>query len=383
MNILFCDMGSYTYRDIVECFEKKGFETETFYYSFSDKYRDEYFSERLLRQLTRKKYDCVFSVNFFPVIAVECQNKGIPYISWSYDSPLENGFEEYFDFDTNFIFLFDREEAKKYKKNGHDRIYHMPLAVNTKRLDKLVFADEKKAKYSADISFVGSLYEAPLEALLYFSDDYVKGYVEGVFQAQLQVYGANIIESGINDEIIDMINSANKKYGKHDVKINKRGLAYAIANQMTHVERVFLLNELSNLYDTHLYSYDADEVSDKVKKHSPVKYYSDMNAVFRYSKLNLCPTLRSITSGIPLRALDVMGVGGVLFSNYQPELAEYFVDGEDVIMYSDIEDAFDKAEYYLNNDEIRKQIGINGHNKVVECFDYDSKIDSIMGIVFG
>ena len=53
----------------------------------------------------------------------------------------------------------------------------------------------------------------------------------------------------------------------------------------------------------------------------------ELPCVFRYSKLNLNPTLKSIQSGIPLRALDIMGAKGVLLSNFQPELVEYFEDG--------------------------------------------------------
>ena len=104
-----------------------------------------------------------------------------------------------------------------------------------------------------------------------------------------------------------------------------------------------------------------------------------MNAVFRNSHLNLCPTLKSIASGIPLRALDIMGAGGVLFSNYQPELAESFVDGEDLIMYESIEDALDKADYYLKNKEGLAQIAQRAKEKARKKFSYDDRIKTILG----
>ena len=142
-----------------------------------------------------------------------------------------------------------------------------------------------------------------------------------------------------------------------------------------------MIDELAELYDVHVYTANKCELSDKVKLHGPVKYFDEMNQVFVSSKLNLCPTLKSIASGIPLRALDVMGAGGVLFSNFQPELAEYFIDGEDVIMYESIEDAFAKADYYLNNPDVLPQIAQNGHAKVKEYFDYKQRIEELLRVI--
>ena len=103
-----------------------------------------------------------------------------------------------------------------------------------------------------------------------------------------------------------------------------------------------------------------------------------MNAVFRNSALNLCPTLRSIISGIPLRSLDILVNRAVLFSNYQPELAEYFSDGEDLIMYESIEDAIAKADYYLAHKEVLEEMKIKGYEKVIKYFSYEDKIKKIL-----
>ena len=73
-----------------------------------------------------------------------------------------------------------------------------------------------------------------------------------------------------------------------------------------------------------------------------------------------------------------MGSKGVLLSNFQPELAEYFEDGLDVIMYSSMEEAVDKADYYLRNDDIRKKIEMNGYCKVKEFFTYPACIQKML-----
>jgi len=337
MNIIFCDMGSYIYRDVYEEMVSQGHSVNTLYYHFKDKYVDEFFTERLTNEINSSAWDVVFSINFFPVIATVCAECGIPYVSWSYDSPLEENFLQYFSLETSVVFLFDRAECEKINKKGYNNVFHLPLSVNVDRLKRHKIA----TRDFADISFVGSLYKSYLDALMMFADDYSKGYIEGLFQTQFDLFGVNIIESAITDDILGHIN------GNSTRKINKTGLCYAINRAITHSERVFLLNELSADYKVNYYGYDKDMLDDSVNKFGPVKYFSAMNDVFLNSTLNLCPTLRSITSGIPLRALDITGCGATLFSNYQPELAEYYADGESAIIYYSIEDAFAKAEELL------------------------------------
>ena len=45
------------------------------------------------------------------------------------------------------------------------------LAVNTDRLDRLQFSPAQMQKHRCDVSFIGHLYESPLQVLLYTADD--------------------------------------------------------------------------------------------------------------------------------------------------------------------------------------------------------------------
>lgn len=378
MKILFYDMGSYTASDLIYYLEKAGHTCKTVYYHFANKYNDDFFCERFTKYLKEDTYDAVFSVNFFPLVAKLCYELRVRYISWSYDSPLEIGLQNYFAYDTNYIFLFDRLEAAQYQTMGYEQVFHLPLAVNTKRLDALSYTPQQQEKYQADISFVGHLYHSPLDTLLFCADEQTKGYIEGILQAQLRVYGYYFIDELLTDELLANINNSFKSLGQTNTQLNHRGLSYAIASQITHMERSFLLEQMGDLFHTKFYSTESYTFQSPVQTCGPAKYFTEMPAIFRYSKLNLNPTLRSIQSGIPLRALDIMGSKGVLLSNYQPELAEYFEDGQDVIMYGSMEEAFDKAAYYLEHEELLKKIGMNGYEKVKEYFNYPAKIEEIM-----
>lgn len=66
------------------------------------------------------------------------------------------------------------------------------------------------------------------------------------------------------------------------------------------------------------------------KKRGYIDYMKEMPVMFANSKVNLNITLRNIRTGIPLRALDIMGAGGFLLTNYCYELSEYMNDGDDL-----------------------------------------------------
>ena len=98
MKILFYDMGSYTYNDFIYYLKKAGHTCKTVYYHFPDKFHDDFFCERFSQYLNQDKYDVVISVNFFPLVADLCNEYHIKYISWCYDSPLEERLENYFNY---------------------------------------------------------------------------------------------------------------------------------------------------------------------------------------------------------------------------------------------------------------------------------------------
>ena len=427
MKILFYDMGSYLYDDAVETLRNMGHEVRTVYYHFEDRYKDDFFCERFEKKVREIAPDLIFSINFFPLVAVIAHDHGLRYISWSCDSPLAEGLEDYFHYDTNRIWLFDKTEVTEYNRRDHGNVFYCPLAVNTSRVQKVIEAGRRSGeldKYRSDVSFVGSLYNASLEGIMAPLDDYLKGYLEGAMNAQMEFYGVDLLGQTITDEIIGRINARYRELhemrGENDgsvegpqqtgsvaaegarqsaeglrksaegvrksteddgvgfTPLNKRGLSFAIQKQITFAERVTLIDTLGSICDMRFYSTKPYEFGSNVRFCGPVKYHTQMPLVFAGSRLNLCPTLRSIISGIPLRSLDILACGGVLLSNWQPELAEYFTDGEDVIMYNSLEEAVTKAQWYLEHEDERA--GIAGHATQVlkEEFNYRKMLGYIL-----
>ena len=76
-----------------------------------------------------------------------------------------------------------------------------------------------------------------------------------------------------------------------------------------------------------------------------------------------------------------MGAGGFLLSNYQAELAENFVDGEELVLFDSAEDLLCKVDYYLSHEEERKEITYRGWKKVCEKYSYEKRVEEMLRLI--
>lgn len=344
---------------------------------------DEEFTANLERIFLEQQCDIFLSFNFFPIIAKSAHQVQKRYISWIYDMPHLTLFSPAVQSEYVSIFTFDKVQYEEVKRIKHTQLYHLPLPVNTIRLNKLLGEFSREAEYQQDISFVGSLYEKNMYRQINYLPDYLKGYVDGVAEAQQKIYGYNLVQETLTDEVVEQLGKYIHMRLEPSYLVSEKQLYADMINaEITHRERKDLLSALAAGGRFKLYTGSDLSLVPKAQAGGIVSYDTQMPQVFRSSKINLNITLRSIVSGIPLRALDIMGAGGFLLSNYQPELAEYFIDGQEVVMFESKEDMLAKAAYYLQHEEQRKEIAYNGWKKVQEEFSYDVLLkklfDSVM-----
>ena len=380
MRALVFRWGAYTEEDLIHYFKIMNINTSIVIYELADKNHDDAFEELLKKKIENGQFDFVFSVNYFPVIAEVCYKTGIRYISWSYDAPLNViNIEETLGLPTNTVYMFDRLQAKEYQDKGINTVFYLPLAVPVERYDAMSLSDKEKAKYGSGISFVGNMYTDILGSYISPLSEYDKGYISAICNAQSNLYGAYIIDENISDELIKRINDKYREIKPDtEIEMSREALSYAMAAFVTRRERISILGVLANRSELKYYSRNKCEMLENAIFCNSVDYVSEMPKVFKASTVNLNITLKILRSGIPLRALDIMGCGGFLLSNYQPELAEYFTDGVDMVMYSSVEDAISKSMYYARNKEKAECIAINGYEKVKKHFNYIDRINTIV-----
>lgn len=374
MKVMFLDAPSFGKGDMIEAFEKLGFTVELFWnenvYDRSNPVFENWCDEQFLNE----DITFVFSFNYYSLISKCCQKRNLKYISHVYDCPHSALFSTTILNPCNYVFLFDKTMYVQLKNGGINTVYYLPMMANTERLDRLVVPENVRGTVSSDVSFVGSMYNEKnnLFDRLDNLDEYTRGYLEGVIESQLKIQGYSMVEELLTPQIIDAMYKAlpyeNPPDGVETLKYIYAN--YFINYKITSLERQRLLKAVSESYELKLYTHNKPETIPNAKFMGAIDWEESMPAVFKNSKINLNITLRSITSGMPLRAFDIMGAGGFLLTNYQQDFLDYFVPDEDYVYFTDEQDMLNKIEYYLAHEKERNSIARNGYEKVKAAHTY-------------
>lgn len=388
MEILFYRYGSICEPDILQVFREFGITVTEETTEITNKSIDSDTRIRILAELLlTHQFTFVFSINFFPYISDICEKLHIPYVCWSVDCPVLEFFSKAIHNRCNRIFLFDYTQYQRFHSENPDCIFYLPLATNTARWDEVnaAITEVEKAKYTSDISFIGSLYteKSPLNSLSFSA--YTKGYIEGIIQAQLKVYGYNFLEESVTTELLSTLKAADADYlsiPNPYTDIDSYVAAnYYLGMAVSEADRIQTLNELAKYFDVTLYTRSNVDSLHNVICRDGVSTLTEMPKIFRCSKINLNITMRPIQSGLSLRIWDVLGCGGFLLSNYQSEIPEYFELGKDLDCYESLSDLKEKCAFYLAHEDIRQEIAHNGYEKIKQLHTYKHRVAEILRVV--
>ena len=388
MKILMMEWKSFGNEDIISGFKELGHMVKTMPFSKEELYHNEKIENEIVKQIQDFSPDFVFSFNYFPIISLACKKADMKYVSWVYDNPYVMLYSYTILYPGNFCFLFDKELYLEFHKAGIKTIYYMPLAANTDRLHAMDTSKDldifKKSKWmnQTDIAFIGSLYTEKHQFYQRLDgiSPYTRGYLEGIMASQKNVYGYNFIQEMMTQDIVeDMMKVLPMEPDTTSVATKEYLFAqYVINRQITAMERTELLKAIGNYYKFDLYTPDETFALPGCINHGKVDYYDMAPYVFKHAKINLNITLRSIKSGIPLRAFDIMGAGGFLLTNYQNDFMDCYVPGEDFVYYESKEDMLSKIDYYLKHENERAAIAKNGFERTAANHTYKHRIEEMM-----
>lgn len=332
--------------------------------------------------MEKSPHDAIFTYDYFPFLSVLAAEYQIPYISWVYDCPHYTLYAREVLLDCNHIFVFDQMLRAQLEGLGAKHVYHMPLAVNGERLKKLT--GEQSWDYRPQISFVGSLYEQCMYNKINYLPDELRGFLDALFACQKRLWGHDFFAELLTPEKVEELGKYIKLPSDDRLMFHEQTMFVDMLDEkMTSIDRIGAMQLLGAYFPVELYSNSKLQFDGGVCCRGTVDYHTQMPLVFHDSNINLNLTLRSIVSGIPLRALDIMGAGGFLLSNAQPELVEYFEPGEEIAVFYSPEEMLELCDYYLDHEQERKRICEAGHEKVCREFSYEKQLGRMMDLTRG
>lgn len=385
MKILMYRWKAYNQQDIIDNLIKRGHEVSEIFGEMSNFDTDSIFYDRFVEKLESDNFDMVLTVNYFPLISMACQEKSIPYVSWCCDCPLGTMYHETIYNPVNTIFSFDMLNVIEFKAMGAN-VHYLPLCAEVDRVDRLLDSSSDLEQYDGDISFVGSMYNKNSYDEVYeHLPEYLQGYFDAVMKMQMNIYGEYLLDDMLDSKTVNELNrhfilaKSDKSFSDLALIFSTTVLGFKIAQ----MERKTLLAELSKQSEINLYTDDDNINMPGINLKGIADYWNVAPKVFNRSRINLNFTIRNIRSGLPLRIWDIMGAGGFLITNYQPELDMYFINGEDLVYFTDRDDLADKVKYYLAHEDERIRIAQNGRKKVAQLHNYQKRFDEMSKIIIG
>lgn len=389
MKALFYRYGSICEPFILKAFENLGIVVTELDKEISDKSIQPSDCVKLVSSaLMNGNYDFVFSVNFFPTVSDVCNIFRIPYIGWTVDSPVMELYSKSITNSCNYIFLFDQCQYQDIAPLNPGHIYYLPLATDPDYMQSVVKKNNSRDTYASKFAFVGSLYteKCPYDNLIN-PPAHLSGFLDGLMEAQLKVYGYYFVEEVLSDAITAEFKAYMPDfYAPQDAPyLTDKTIAaqYYIGNKISSLERIRLLTQLAEQFPTDIYTLSDTSGIPQLRNRGAVDTLTEMPLVFHNSSINLNFTSKPIRSGIPLRIWDIAGCGGFMITNFQAELPEYFTPGEDIEVYESADDLLDKCGYYLENPKRAKEIAQNGLENILAHHTYTHRIEEMLRIVFG
>lgn len=381
MNIIYVDWNCFGERDILEALYNMEHRVYAIGLSENARYgNDDEFMDRLVRLIRYRNADLVISFNYYPSISEACMRTGVRYFAWIYDSPYVKVYDRSIVNNVNYIGTFDSFTADELNGKGVTTVHYVPLAVNSNRLERYVTKQYGKEWY--EVSFVGSLYndKNKFYERLYEAgrDMQLIGYLDAVIDAQRQLCGVNILDESLSDDVITRIGNV-MPYKVADGSLTSERRVYAdyyIAPRVTFLDRQEIITRLADRHSMDYYTY-TDYKLGKAHNRGKVDYYEEMPMVFAHSKINLNISLRSIRTGIPLRAMDIMGTGGFLLTNYQADMFRHFEAGKHFDYYTSVEEAVDKSDYYIGHDGERSRIAAEAYEEMKLRHTYNERLKEV------
>ena len=390
MKILFYRYGSICEPDIITGFKELGNVVTEITAEIYDKSVTASLGIELLKtELLKTTYDFVFSLNFYPFISEVCNIFKIRYICWTVDSPVMELYTSSIANEWNRIFLFDRAQYNEFAPRNPNCIFHLPLASNPVRWANVInnASSADVARFSSEVSFVGSLYteKCPYDRLTGASE-YLIGFLNGVMDAQLKIYGYNFLEEVLPSPIVEDFKTHLPGFyiPPAEAKCSDRAIMAQLylGAKVSALERVRIMKVLGERYPVSLYT-GSDTSALPVKNCGLAATLTEMPLVFHHSKINLNITSKSIRSGLPLRIFDVLACGGFLITNYQAELPEFFTLGSDLEYYTSEDELLQKVDYYLTHENDRLEIAHNGLESLKKYHNYPERLLQMLSLAYG
>lgn len=332
--------------------------------------------------------DILISIHFIMNLALVAYRNHMKYVSLLWDAPFVEVYNPLGKLKEIYISTFDKLDRQRFLEFGVKNVIYQPLSVNAELFEEWNEEIQKtlEGNYFHDISLIGQLYdENAYDRIANKFPTSVRYFFDSVFEESAFKWdGINRIYGKTDGKIIESIKLTSPDFvipNRWEMRDTEYFERTCLIHKVANIERIMVLNLLAEDYDVTLYTgrrEAAEKTLHNVTIGPPVEAGKATALIYAGSRINLNIALKGIEQGTSQRIMDVMGAGGFVLSTFCPETAELFEEDKEIVFFRTPEELLQKVEFYLTHEEQRRQIARAGHEKVINCYTYDIKIQQLL-----
>jgi len=134
----------------------------------------------------------------------------------------------------------------------------------------------------------------------------------------------------------------------------------------------------------HVSSQNRSDALDRMFMEFPNFYYGQAlfdDAARKYAETKVVFNI-AMKEDLNMRCFEVLGTQSFLLTDWVPSIDEIFEDGKHLVLYRSLDEAVDKAKYYLSHDEERERIALAGYEHVIKNHTMQNRVNTILGEFF-
>ena len=324
--------------------------------------------------------DYVISVGSDPGLRKLCQKRKIPYLVWVIHINDPFIFDKKMNDENVILFHFDEMIAQGLRNKGMKHIHYLPIG----EIPEEVEIDEH---YSKEVSYWGSTgvkntfnrLRLELKINQQQTADIEEAFYRHILNPKLRPLDQLLTDRWVNQFMDYLPNYFDEK----GFVSPKEQVWLTICEKMVEKEREHLVTIVGSRYPLSAYGDPAwghlarEMGATYCKIDNPAK---ERPKLYRCSKVNLYLTDHHIPSGIPYRPFAILAAGGFLMVNEKSDIHRYFTNKKDLVVYSTFKEMLELMDYYMNHDEEREAIALQGQKTLAKKCHLKDRIKQMLTV---
>lgn len=103
--------------------------------------------------------------------------------------------------------------------------------------------------------------------------------------------------------------------------------------------------------------------------------------VYYFSKICVNTNIQPPIGGVNFKTFEIPASKGFQLTDYREDINKVFENGKEVVVFKNKKEFREKVIYYLNNEEERKKIALDGYNRLINEHTMNKRIELILNLL--